>query len=205
MESSTHSTPPSNYLNPNEPRLYIHCAAYCDKDVTKEVRALVTPEQSLELKGDDFYSHFGDPWPGIIKSFSVIYSYGERPWELIAGANWGGGTFSIIPHQALDTERMAFIQDEPGKLVALVWGFNNGLVGGEGVVAKKERIETTGEFPVNDTWMGGNGYQRFKWPDGNAPKTAIAYYRAEGGVIKFASGREGGTCRMPWNPLAKWT
>jgi hypothetical protein len=32
---------------------------------------------------------------------------------------------------------MAFIQDKPGKLVALVWGFNNGLVGGEGSVAKK--------------------------------------------------------------------
>jgi hypothetical protein len=205
IEIITHSTPPSNYLNPHEPRLYIHCAAYADKDVTKEVRALVTPEQSLEIKRDDFKSHFGDPWPGALKSFSVVYSYGERPWELIAGCELGGGTFDIIPHQPLDTERMAFIQDKPGKLVALVWGFNNGLVGGEGLVAKKEKIEMSGEFPVNNTWMGGNGYQCLGCHQNSNPKAAVAYYRAEGGVIKLTSGREGGTCRMPWNPLAKWT
>ncbi|PMD44479.1 hypothetical protein L207DRAFT_579420 [Hyaloscypha variabilis F] len=190
-----------------EPRLYIHCAAYGDKDVTKEVRTLVTLEQSLQLKRPEFISHFGDPdpWPGVTKSFSVVYSYGERPWELIAGSEWDGGTFDIIPHQPLDTERMAFIQDKPGKLVALVWGFNNGLMGGEGPVAKKEKIETLGEFPVNNGWMGGNGYDRLGYLPSGIPKAAIAYYRAEDGVVKFTSGREGGTCRMPWNPLAKWT
>jgi hypothetical protein len=207
VESSTHSTPPSNNLNPQEPRLYIHCAAYGDKDVTKEVRTLVTPEQSLQLNRPEFISHFGDPdpWPGVTKSFSVVYSYGERPWELIAGSEWGGGTFDIIPHQPLDTERMAFIQDKPGKLVALVWGFNNGLMGGEGPVAKKEKIETLGEFPVTNGGMGGNGYESLGYLPSGIPKAAIAYYRAEDGVVKFASGREGGTCRMPWNPLAKWT
>jgi hypothetical protein len=31
MDSSTHSTPPPNFLKHDEPRLYIHCAAYADK------------------------------------------------------------------------------------------------------------------------------------------------------------------------------
>jgi hypothetical protein len=36
--------------------------------VTKEVRALVTPEQSLEIKRDEFKSYFRDPWLGVVKS-----------------------------------------------------------------------------------------------------------------------------------------
>jgi hypothetical protein len=68
---------------------------------------------------------------------------------------------------------------------------------------KKEKIETLGEFPVNNGLMGGNGYDPLGFPAPTSPKAAIAYYRAEDGVVKFTSGREGGTCRMPSNPLAK--
>jgi hypothetical protein len=174
--------------------------------VTKEVRALVTPEQSLQIKLSEMVSIFGDPWPGVWKPFSVIYSYGERPWELLPSTEVDEGTFEIIPHQLLDTKRMSYIQDGSGKLVSLVWGVGDGLLLAQGPEAKRETIETSGEFPVNNGWMGFNGYDgHFGYPNNHRPKAAICYYRAEDRVIKFASGREGGTCRIPWNPLAKWT
>ena len=67
------------------PPLHIYGAVFADKDVTLMVRRLVTPEQSLILKGDDLVVKFGDPWPEVErKMFNVLYSYGDRPMELIA-------------------------------------------------------------------------------------------------------------------------
>ena len=36
-------------------------------------------------------------------------------------------------------------------------------------------------------------------------KTAVVYYRAHNGGVTIACARENGTCRLPWNPLARWT
>jgi hypothetical protein len=88
---------------------------------------------------------------------------------------------------------MAFIK-QGSRVVAVVWGTDNGLKNGE--LEKLKQIETTGEFQATNDWFGFDGM----WPD---TKTAIVYYRA-GNEIRFAHARENGTVRLPWNPLARW-
>jgi len=177
----------------NAPRLNIICAAFADQDVTQQVRRMVTPDQKFEISTDDLVKTFGDPWPGNRKQFSILYSYGQRPWELAATCEHCG-QFSLVPHQPLDTNRMNFVKQ--GRVVAVVWGDGNGLTLGKGEVEKLKQIEMTGEFEATNDWMGFDGL-RANW------KTAIVYYRA-GNEIRFAHARENGTVRMPWNPLAKW-
>jgi hypothetical protein len=67
------------------PPLHIHGAVFADMDVTHIVRSLVTPQQTLQIKGDTLVQQFGDPWiEAERKMFNVLYSYGDRPMELIA-------------------------------------------------------------------------------------------------------------------------
>jgi hypothetical protein len=182
----------------NEPRLYIHCAAYSDQDVTNAVRSMVKPNQSLEIDTQKLIEAFGDPWPGNRKQFSVLYSYGERPWELAASSD-NNGLFQLLPHQPLDRKRMEFVQDlNQSRIIAIVWGEGNGLEGGKGKVEKLREIESSGEFDATNAWMGFDGMC-------GPAKTALVYYRAQNGGVAIASARENGTCRLPWNPLAKWT
>jgi hypothetical protein len=181
------------------PPLHIHCAAYCDVDVTQAVRRLVTGGTTLTLETDSgkLAEYFGDPWPGNRGQFSIIYSYGQRPWELLASAD-RCGTLSLIPHQPLDTERMKFIQDPRSRVIAVVWGMRNGLEDGKGPIVKLQQIESTGEFPATNDWFGFDGMC-------GPSKNAIVYYRTHNGGVAISTAREGGTVRMPWNPLAKWT
>ncbi|KAF4435228.1 hypothetical protein FACUT_7332 [Fusarium acutatum] len=67
------------------PLLHVHGAVFADKDVTQIVRSLVTPQQTLRIKGDSLIEQFGDPWPEVErKMLNVLYSYGDRPMELLA-------------------------------------------------------------------------------------------------------------------------
>jgi len=182
----------------NAPRLNIHCAVWCDQDVTPAVRRMVKPDQTLEIDTGSLINHFGDPWPNNAKQFSILYSYGQRPWELAASGQ-NRGTWCLLPHQPLDKERMAFVQTDPrSRILAVVWGFGNGLEGGKGKIEKLKEIETTGEFPATNDWMGFDGWC-------GPAKTSVVYYRTGHGGIGVACAREPGTCRLPWNPLARWT
>lgn len=181
-----------------EPRLNIHCAAYCDQDVTNAVRSMVKPGQVFEVDTDKLVDAFGDPWPDNRKQFSILYSYGERPWELAASSE-RNGLFQLLPHQPLDRKRMEFVQDpNQSRVIALVWGMENGLEGGKGKLEKLKQIETSGEFDATNAWMGFDGMC-------GPAKTAVVYYRAHNGGVTIACARENGTCRLPWNPLARWT
>lgn len=183
--------------NSNAPQLHIHCAAFADKDVTQAVRRLVTPAQSFEINTAGLWNIFGDPWPDNRKQFSILYSYGQRPWEVVATSEFTG-TLSILPHQPLDKNRMEFVQDPRARVVAVIWGKGNGLEGGKGRMAKMQEIETTGEFQATNDWMGFDGMC-------GPAKTAVVYYRTGGGGVGVVGAREGMTCRLPWNPLARWT
>jgi hypothetical protein len=177
------------------PPLHIICAAYADQDVTNIVRRMVTPGQVLTVDTNNMIQHFGDPWPGNRKQFSVLYTYGQRPWELAATSD-SQGQFQLLPHQPLDKTRMEFVHQR-GRVVAMVWGTGNGLENGKGPIVKLQEIEETGEFQATNEWMGFDGMC-------GPAKTAITYYRAPNGQVKIATAREGGTVRLPWNPLAKW-
>ncbi|KAE9377869.1 hypothetical protein N431DRAFT_554189 [Stipitochalara longipes BDJ] len=189
---------PSAFGGGNAPRLNIHCAAYCDQDVTNAVRSMIQPGQIFEIDTYKLVETWGDPWPDNRKQFSVLYSYGDRPWELAAGSE-RNGLFALRPHQPLDRKRMEFVQDpRQCRIIALVWGEGNGLEHGKGKLEKLRQIETTGEFDATNSWMGFDGMC-------GPAKTAVVYYRAPHGAVAIACARENGTCRLPWNPLAKWT
>ena len=183
--------------NSSSPPLHIHCAAFSDQDITQAVRRLVSPSQSLEINTNELKGMFGDPWPDNRKQLSILYSYGQRPWELVATAEFEG-VLSILPHQPLDKVRMEFVQDPRARVVAVVWGMGNGLGGGKGPVAKLQELETTGEFQATNGWMGFDGMC-------GPAKTAVVYYRTGHGGIGVVAARENMTCRLPWNPLARWT
>ena len=58
-----------------------------------------------------------------------------------------------------------------------------------------EKLEKEGELDCRDLGHGG------WW----GTKNLICYYRTPNGGVAIGHGREGGTMRLPWNPLAKWS
>jgi len=60
-----------------------------------------------------------------------------------------------------------------------------------------EKLETDGELDCSGLGVGGF----YGWEARNL----ICYYRASNGGVGIGHGREGGTMRLPWNPLAKWS
>lgn len=66
------------------PPLNIYGAVFADQDVTAVARSLAARDQTLSLKGETLVTQFGNLWPETArKSFSMLYSYGDRPMELI--------------------------------------------------------------------------------------------------------------------------
>ncbi|KAF4345563.1 hypothetical protein FBEOM_513 [Fusarium beomiforme] len=122
------------------PPLQIYGAVFVDKDVTQAVRSLVTPQQTLQIAGDSLVEQFGDPWPEVErKMFNVLYSYGDRPMELLAADTT---TANIeIKHEAISKRRMEFCQSPPSRVIAAVWGYENALTR-----ARIEKLETEGEL-----------------------------------------------------------
>ncbi|KAF4949195.1 hypothetical protein FGADI_9052 [Fusarium gaditjirri] len=122
------------------PPLHVYGAVFADKDVTQIVRSLVTPQQTLQIKGDSLVEQFGDPWPEVErKMFNVLYSYGDRPMELLAADTT---TSNIeIKHEAISKKRMEFCQAPPSPIIAVVWGHENALTR-----ARVEQLEKEGEL-----------------------------------------------------------
>lgn len=175
--------------SPSGPRLIIHAAYFADKDVTEKVRMLVRPEQKISF--EKMKDEFGDPWPEAErKALSILYQYGDRPMEV-----WAGSTENhpvAIQNEALSNERMMFVNKNPGRIVSLIWGQASVLTD-----LRIEKLEKDGELDCKD--LGDGGW----W--GWEPRTLICYYRSPDGTIKGCHAREGGTLRLPWNPLAKWS
>ncbi|KAM5350781.1 hypothetical protein ACJ41O_007286 [Fusarium nematophilum] len=127
---SVHNSPAIGGMSPFAPQggppLYIHGAVFADKDVTQIVRGLVTPQQTLTLTGGTLVEKLGDPWPEVErKSFNVLYSYGDRPMELLAAET---NTTNIeIKNEALSKKRMGFCHPPPSRIIACVWGVEDPL------------------------------------------------------------------------------
>ncbi|KAH7246707.1 hypothetical protein BKA59DRAFT_512663 [Fusarium tricinctum] len=174
------------------PPLHIYGAVFADVDVTQIVRSLVTRQQTLQIKGDTLVQQFGDPWPEAErKMFNVLYSYGDRPMELIAADTT---TSNIeIKHEAISKKRMEFCQAPPSRIIAAVWGYENALTR-----ARIEQLEKEGELDGTGDNLGAGGF----W--GWEPKTLVCYYRTNTGDVGITCCRDGGTIRLPWNQLAKW-
>ncbi|SPJ78512.1 uncharacterized protein FTOL_06901 [Fusarium torulosum] len=134
------------------PPLHIYGAVFADIDVTHIVRSLVTPQQTLQIKGDTLVQQFGDPWIEVErKMFNVLYSYGDRPMELIAADTT---TSNIeIKHEAISKKRMEFCQAPPSRIIAAVWGYENALTR-----ARIEQLEKEGEMDGTGDTLGPGGF-----------------------------------------------
>jgi hypothetical protein len=85
--------PASAYVNPavnsGKPPLIIHAAVWSVADITQKIRMLVQPDQTVNIPVDKLVEEFGDPWPEsggrLHKGYAVLYQYGERPMEVLAG------------------------------------------------------------------------------------------------------------------------
>jgi len=75
-----------------------------------------------------------------------------------------------------------------------------GMIQTDNYCRSKERVsklETDGELDCSG--LGNGGF--YGWEQRNL----ICYYRTPHGGIGIGHGREDGTLRLPWNPLAKWS
>ncbi|RSL88692.1 hypothetical protein CEP51_001584 [Fusarium floridanum] len=141
------------------PPLHIFGAVFADRDVTQIVKSLVTPQQTLTLSGDTLAEKLGDPWPEAErKMFNVLYSYGDRPMELIAADT---NTANIeIKHEAISRKRMEFCQPPPSRLIACVWGCENSLTRGSSSWKKTARWKV--QKRLSDEVDSGTG-NRGRW------------------------------------------
>lgn len=75
------------FQNANKPRLIIHAATFAGEDVTQKMQLLVQDDQSINISGGEMFDQFGDPWPnsGQYRELIVLYQYGDRPMEVLAG------------------------------------------------------------------------------------------------------------------------
>lgn len=179
--------------------LYIHAACFGDQDITQKVRDMVTQQQTLSIRCDTLTYHFGDPWPNHRKQFSMLYSYGQQPWQLVACVE-GNDTITLNPIHPVDRARAEFVQQPTSRVVALVWGTKNALAEMENTTGrsagmKMMEIEREGRFEASNAWMGFDG-------NPNVEKMAMVYYRNPNGSIGVATAREGETVRLPWNAFA---
>ncbi len=108
---------------------------------------------------------------------------------------------------------MEFCEPPPSRVISIVWGFSNikkyvllatGVDPGEythtdlpGSAQRVAQLEKDGEMDGTNLGDGGNHWF--------GTKTLQVYYRDQHGRVGMAACREGGTVRLPWNPLAKWS
>jgi hypothetical protein len=184
---------------PSAGQLYIHAAAFCDQDITAKIRAMITPQQTFSIRCDSLTYHFGDPWPNHHKQFSMLYSYGQGPWQLVASTE-GNDTITLHPIHPVDRVRAEFVQRPESRVVALVWGTRNALQEmetstGRSAGMKMMEVEREGRLEASNAWMGFDGLP-------GKSKMAVVYYRNGDGRVSIATAREGETLRLPWNAFA---
>jgi hypothetical protein len=160
---------------------------------------MVTPQQTFSIRCDALTYHFGDPWPNHRKQFSMLYSYGQQPWQLVACVE-GNDTIKLHPIHPVEKVRAEFVQQPGSKVVALVWGTKNALVDsetstGRSAGLKMMEIEREGRLEATNAWMGFEGHY-------GITKIAVVYYRNADGSVGVATAREGETLRLPWNAFA---
>lgn len=137
--------------------------------------------------------------PNKRKQFSMLYSYGQQPWQLVATVE-GNESITLHPVHPIDNYRAQFVQQPSSKVVALVWGTKNALVDAENSTGRSAglklmEIEREGRLEASNAWMGFDGLP-------NSVKMAVVYYRNPDGSIGVAAAREGETLRLPWNAFA---
>lgn len=179
----------SNSLPYNGPQLTIWSANYGSGDCTDKVRALVTPQQTLDLtdNGDPgvYDKLFGDNWGCNAKSLCILYQYSGRPLELLVTCQNGGNPV-IRPDESIRPDRRAFIT-ECGPVIAVVWGI---MEGRDRPIAPNiiQDIASYKVFSATDDYFGFDGWTK-------ASKTCVVFLNRDGRIYNIAV-RQRGTGRI---------
>lgn len=100
--------PPSGNIHMAEPitPYVIHAVMYAKFDVTNEARVWFNKGHKLDVYTSGFYQKFGDPQPGVVKTFSMLYQYGP---EMRVVTGFEGQNFVIVPGpiRRTDMERIS--------------------------------------------------------------------------------------------------
>ena len=170
------------------PRLTIHAACWSTADITEGLRAQVDQaHQTLSLVTGHALS-CSDPWFGIMKTYAILYQYGEDPSQLIV-ANDRSGVIEINPRSPV---RRGFFNPIPPNhrdphVVAAVWGMQHISLQQFGLIPQMA------EIPCTNEWFGFDGWE-------NHNKTFLVFVqdpRTE--VIKCFAQREGQELVLPFN------
>jgi hypothetical protein len=177
-------------FNFSRPQLKIHAAVFADADITSKVQFLVTSYQRLVLDMTKAQFLFGDPWPNTRKTLCILYQYEGQPMQLIT-THEEGGIVTIDHRDPIDTHTVGFLQHgtEADRILAVVWGLQDGLKGPSGDYRKRalERLDTV--F-FTQKWFGFDGY-----PLGG--NSCVVFLRDGSGGVKFVAARENTSCRLP--------
>ena len=170
------------------PRLTVHAAYWSTADITEGVRAQVSQaHQTLSLVTGHALS-CSDPWFGTVKTYAILYQYGEDPLQLIV-ANDRSGVIEINPRSPM---RRGFFNPIPPNhrdpyIVAAVWGMQH--IG----LQQFGLIPQMAEIPCTNEWFGFDGWE-------NHHKTFLVFVqdpRTE--VIECFAQREGQKLVLPFN------
>ncbi|MCJ1350465.1 MAG: hypothetical protein MMC33_000446 [Icmadophila ericetorum] len=165
-------------MNPN---IRVIAAEYGTLDVTEPLSDLLTNRSRFELDTNAFDAYFSDPWPWVVKSFSMLYTLNGGEIHLLVTAQ-GNETVSLDSNM----RKLAPVPQSDNALthiLAILYGMTEIK---DEAVYKKMYATLAGKhhFLVNNEALGGD-----TWP--NTAKTCVVYYRLQNGSVAFAAAREG--------------
>jgi hypothetical protein len=152
------------------------------QDVTSKARNLTTPQQTWQIVSTDSDLLFGDPWYGTKKSISILYQYGNRPFELLVASEYDGA-LSLDPFAPVDPRRMEFLRADEPRVLAIIWGIMQNQTGPL-PDAKFQAVSSNGSFTCSNDWFGFDG-----WP--GIVKTCVVFAKDGAGKIYDTAAREG--------------
>ena len=189
------------------PRLTIHRAMWALEDMTDQLYALVTYEQTIVFNVDK--GKYPATWTNDFphdgpKTWSVIYQYGDEPLELLVATDDGGidSGLQVIDHsQYPPPDRRIFFSPFPcqipgrNNILAIIWGHNrdqNGIV--HAAPSEIYDVVGSGNFkPSNEAFGFDGGYF--------VVKTCHAFYRCGiESTIQCAAGQEAVNVNTPPMP-----
>ncbi|KAJ9635082.1 hypothetical protein H2199_008568 [Coniosporium tulheliwenetii] len=181
-------------------------AFYSDRDITALAQARFRQGSKLVINTNNMHANYGtgDPFPGMPKSITVLYTYGAETRVFTARDNTG--IFEMVPGPVELSRNSQIVASYPrpasgggffgsvtaslnwAQIVSVVWG--SGQIRNQGVynaLYTSIRAGTTfplsNEFFAEDTWYG-------------VGKTAIIWYRdarqGADGPLLVMTGRENG-------------
>lgn len=167
------------------PSFRILSAYFADTNVTAAASRGFQQQGNLVINTDDLLSslEIDDPWPGTIKTVSVLYAQGEDHY--IFTSTEQSGTFYITPSTtpaSAAVPRIGITHGSYMDLIGIVWGARQ--IKTTSVFDRLYDQQSTGwGFQIGDDLFGVDGLP-------GVSKVGIIWYLDESGILQSLAGRE---------------